>query len=429
MALLGKYRVVKQLKSGLANAAQRCNLLLGLALGLLVPSFFLFIACASPPPPEHTPPRAVLASAEDRSGPSPSSSQGAPSTPTALRQQTGISIPPSDVPIGDELQAWVESLARAGITLVLLDAGTREGLPYMGEPRPIGTMGSVYFRTGLAETARDVFGELIPVAHRHGLSVFAAVSLRRMNWVDPTLGWMDRSYDPVRLQLKITPYLDVFHPAFQEYLTGLFIDLADTGVDGVLFRNEAPLGPSDGLSFFALRGFERAFQIKADPAKLVPIAVTGMPAPADGPRADAVPTGSPEFWQWAGWKAREAIKVMAKLGRAMRTHAPALVVALEVHPEAVTDPLIALVQYGEDLLEAKRHGVQFFLVRAGAQQRQVSAPLLERMGQLVGEKKGIWVPVVLPGRDIRRPEEWGPLSADRERLDTGVGLIYMGELN
>lgn len=409
------------------HAGQRCPLPFGLPLGLLSVSFLLFVACASPPP-DLTPPQAhnvprspfriavPLNAAPDQS-----------STPATLVRHTGLSIVPVDVPSGLELEAWVESLAHAGVTLILLDAGTREGVRLLDETRPMEGLGSVYFRTGLAQTARDVFGEVVPIAHRYGLSVFAAVSLRRMNWIDPTLGWMDRAYDPVQQQLRITPYLDVFHPAFQEYLTGLFLDLADTGINGVLFRNDAPLGPTDGFSVFALRGFERDFQIKADPDKLAPIPVRASPITEEGVQPQVFkPNTAPEFWQWAGWKAREMIKLTVKLEDAMRSHAPNLSSAIEVHPEAVIDPLIALLQYGEDLLDAKRNGIQFFFIRTQNAQNAPAAPFLDRMGQLVGQMERIWISVPLPGGDTRNPDQWPPFAKEREGLERGIGLIYMG---
>jgi hypothetical protein len=310
--------------------------------------------------------------------------------------------------------------------MVLLDIGTREGAGHDEEPHPLWSLGRVYFRTGWAETARDVFGELVSVAHRHGLSVFAAVSLRRMNWVDPSLGWVDRSYDTARLQLRLSPYLDIFHPAFQEYLMGLLMDLVDTGINGVLFRNDAPLGPTDGFSVFALHGFERDFQIKPDPAKLSPVSVFGLAATRGDARVDQVGAGnSPEFWQWTGWKAREAIKIMAKLKRAMQAHAPGLQFGLEVHSEAVSDPLLALVQYAEDLLEAKRSGFQYFLVYPKAQDHPISAPLIERMGQLIGDTERIWIPIVVQGGDLRHPESWLSPTRIQDPIEKSVGLIYI----
>jgi hypothetical protein len=420
--------VTRLFKPHRTRADRRCPLSVGLLLSFLVPFFFLCVACASPLPSENTPQAPSAAARAVPASPLPASPRApqALTTPTPPMKEIGISLPPSQVPTGPELEDWIQSLAGSGITMVLLDIGTREGAGQDEEPRPLGSLGRVYFRTGWAETARDVYGELLPVAHQHGLSVFAAVSLRRMNWVDPTLGWVDRSYDTERLQLRLSPYLDVFHPAFQEYLMGLLMDLVDTGIDGVLFRNDAPLGPTDGFSVFALRGFERDFQTKADPGKLSPVSVSGLAATrGDGPTDHVGAGNSPESWQWAGWKAREVIKIMAKLKRAMQAHASGLRFGLEVHSEAITDPLLALVQYAEDLLEGKRSGFQYFLIRPDAQDDPIAAPLIERMGQLIGDTERIWVSILVQGGDFRHPESWLSPMRMQDRLEKSVGLIYI----
>ena len=392
-------------------------------VGLLVWPLFLFIACARP---QHSDPVSL---------PSPVSLQVEASQPEVLHRSadqgpvpairsrhTGIYFSPSDVPSVEGLPVWTDSLARLGITVILLEMGTGNR---SGESQEIPIQGHVYFPTRWAETARDLFGELAPVAHRSGLSIFAVVSLRRMNWVDPALGWMDRSYDGARMQFRFTPYLDIFHPAFQEYAVGLFTDLARTGIDGVLFRNDVPLGPADGFSSFALQVFERDFQTKADLSKLFPMPVSGLTGTSREAQREPARHGySPEFWRWTGWKAREMIKVTARLRRAMQSHTHALHVALEIHPEAVTDPVQALVQYGEDLLEAKRRGIDFFLVQRSSRECPFSIPFLEQAGSLIGGMERLWVPVASTG-PVGQMAEWLTPAMDREQVDRRVGLIYM----
>jgi hypothetical protein len=298
------------------------------------------------------------------------------------------------------------------ITMVVVDIGTSAGSTRIASEDGRRATG-IYFRSQWADTIRDIFGELLPLAHQQGLSVFAAVSPRRIDWVDPTLGWLDRSYDTVHRQLRLSPYLDLFHPAFQEYLVGLLTDLADTGVDGILFRNDVSLGPYDGFSAFAVRGFERDFHTRMDPAQFF-TGTSSQPVPA-------------EYWRWAGWKARERVKILDRLSRAMRLHGNTRHVALEVHPEAVTDPRAALVRYGEDLLEAKRR-FQYFLLRAssqasspGANGRQTSV-IVEQMKGLLGSWDRIWTTMSVSADDA---EQVGISSrTHREELGKDIGLIY-----
>ena len=66
---------------------------------------------------------------------------------------------------------------------------------------------------------RDVFGQVVPVAHRRSIAVFAAIPLRQLDWLDSDLGWSDQAFDPGSRQLRRVEFQDVFNPAFQEYLT------------------------------------------------------------------------------------------------------------------------------------------------------------------------------------------------------------------
>ncbi|MBA2251294.1 MAG: hypothetical protein H0W13_01115 [Nitrospirales bacterium] len=344
-----------------------------------------------------------------------------PDTTKTYRSVTALTVAPQDVPPSSDLERWVQSLMQRGITMVLIDIGTSAGSnPIVFEDGRRAT--GIYFRSQWADTIRDIFGELLPLAHQQGLSVFGAVSPRRINWVDPTLGWQDHSYDAVHRQLRLSPYLDLFHPGFQEYLVGLLTDLADTGVDGILFRNDVSLGPYDGFSPFGVRGFERDFHTRTDPAQFFTGIIPAPQAPALG-HGPAQPFPA-EYWRWAGWKARERVKILERLGHAMRLHGNTRHVALEIHPEAVTDPRVALVKYGEDLLEAKRR-FQYFLLRSASQSSSPghqTSVIIDQMKGLLGSAERIWTTIPVSSDDA---EQIGISSrTDREQLGMDIGLIY-----
>jgi hypothetical protein len=346
-----------------------------------------------------------------------------PESTTMIRGVTALIVAPQDVPPVQELEQWIQRLMQGGITMVLLDIGTSTESNRIAAEDDRRASG-IYFTSQWARTIRDLFGELIPSAHRQGLSVVAAVSPRRINWVDRSLAWLDRSYDPVHRQLRLSPYMDLFHPAFQEYLVGLLTDLVDTGADGILFRNDVPVGPYDGFSVFAVQAFERDFQTRLEPARLfTPAKSTGQSA-RSGEGAEPLPA---EFWHWTGWKARERMKILGRLSRAMRLRGNTVHTALEVHREAVTDPRAALVRYGEDLLEAKRR-FQYFLLRPSSPAAtsgvngSPTSIVLEQMKGLLGRADRIWTTIPIGTEGV------GPrgisLEADRAELGTDIGLIY-----
>ncbi|MGH7204762.1 MAG: tetratricopeptide repeat protein [Nitrospiraceae bacterium] len=354
--------------------------------------------------------RRRIAELEQLLGPSAVSSNGL----------TAILIPSQHLSTIPDLDHWMQSLTQAGITTLVLEVGTRhtteQGIKQRSKSaarRQTHAPTGVYFRTGRANLIQDFIGQTVPVAHRHGLSVFGAITLRRMSWLESRPEWADWLYDPARRQLKLSSSLDLFNPAFQEYLTGFLTDLADTGIDGVLFRADVPIGPTDGLSSYGLAGFERDFGIRLDPGKLLPRTDPGTSASRQ--------EHPPEFWRWAGWKARETLKVIDQLRRAMRQHSPRLQFALEVHPEAVTAPVETLMQYAEDLLEAKRSRFDSYLIGV---QHAAMPNTVERLIELLGGADRIWVTASLPEGDLARLGDRLKPTTDRASLAKGIGVMY-----
>lgn len=350
------------------------------------------------------------------------------------RGLVGLQLSPRVLPDAAAIDQWMQGLNQAGITMLVLDAGTKPGAGREGLPA------GAYFRTSWAAAVRDVFGYAVPAAHRRGIAVFAAVSLRQMNWLDHQLGWNDMAVDRSTGLTAVSSELDLFHPAYQEYLIGFLADLAGTGVDGLLFRAEAPSGPQEGFSPHALRGFERDYAVKLDPATIVfPDMAAGRVAPVRNGQP-ARQEGTPEYWQWLGWKARESLTVMDRLRHAIRRRAPVLQFALELHREAVSDPVTALLQYGEDLLEAKAVRFDFYVTADGqAPAPYVTVPppntapavvrpggsFVKRAVELVGEADDIWLSKSLPAGDPARPWARVAPAADRAALAPGLGLVYL----
>jgi len=354
---------------------------------------------------------------------------------TTAHGLVGLQVAPHSVPEAIAIDQWMQGISQAGITMLVLDAGTKPGASREASPA------GAYFKTSWATTVRDVFGYAVPAAHHRGLAVFAAVNLRQMNWLDRQLGWNDVMVDRTTGRLVLSPKLDLFHPAFQEYLIGFLADLAATGIDGLLIRAGAPSGPQEGFSYYGLRGFERDFAVKLDPAALV------FPETAAVSRVAPVRNGQPvrqegtqDYWRWLGWKARETLTVMDRLRHAVRQRAPVLQFALELHREAVSNPVSALLHYGEDLLEAKVVRFDFYVTADGPAPAPFvtvpppnSVPALVRPGgtfvsravELIGEADDIWLAKPLPAGDAARPWMRVAPDADRASLAPGLGLVYL----
>jgi len=342
----------------------------------------------------------------------------------------GLHVSPRTLPDAVTIDQWMQGVAQAGITLLVLDVGTKAS-----EPSP-----GVYFKTAWATSTRDVFGYAVRAAHQRGLAVFASVSLRRMPWLDTRLGWNDMTLDRATGRLITSTELNLFHPAYQEYLVGFLADLSMTGIDGVLFRAESPSGPMEGFSAHALRGFERDFSIKLDPTTLaIPSESVWRVAPMNNGQPIR-PEGVPDYWRWLGWKARETVATLARLRQAVQQRAPVLQFALEVHREAVSDPLAALFRYSEDVLEAKAARFEFYLTADGPPPMPFvtvpppgTAPTVVRSAstfagralELIGEADDLWLAKTLPTGDSARPWVRVTPGTDRASLAPGMGLLYL----
>ncbi|MEE8240834.1 MAG: hypothetical protein V3R16_06175 [Nitrospirales bacterium] len=386
------------------------------------------------------------------------------------REVTAILISPALLPPQAERPRWLRSLAEAGITTLVLEAGTTSRSPVLpsgssrndldGQSTPSG----VYFRTNWATVLDDLIDRVVPQAHEQGLAVFAAVTLTRMSWLEPPVGWADWAYDTRTGELRRSVALDLFHPAFEDYLVGFLDDLADTGIDGILFRADVTTGMTHGLSPSAREAFLQRFGLELDPQDMFS---AGSPTPGRASTSSLNSRGSsqsdhpPEFWRWAGWKARERVAVMDRLKRSLQQGAPNLSFALEVHPEAVLHPVEALVHYGEDLLEAKHAGFDHVLIGLGRQPDSLPPPLtgagssrtdprathqavqeagnavgrgaqdltnrdlLDRLLEIMGAPGQVWITKrVALGTADTLGQHLSP-QADRALIDEGIGLVYV----
>lgn len=374
-------------------------------------------------------------------------------TPTT-RRSVSVMVSAASLPPRDQWESWLEELQQAEVTILILEVGTK---PVRGEqlsqPRPAASTASgnspaVYFQTTWAPVKKPVLNQIVPVAHKNGIAVFGAVTLRRMPWLEPPVGWADWVYRLDANRLERSQALDIFNPAVQDYHAGFLSDLAKTGIDGVFFRADAPMGPFEGLTRFGLKGFRREHGVQLNARILFP------PRPeASGPSRsksssphDSAPVGitsrfSPAYWKWEGWKVREQLRVLGRYITTLRKQVPGLQFAIEVHAEAISKPIEAMVHYSEDVLEAKQLGIHYLVTPLGAAGRG-PVRLSDQIGR--GSKNGgmpeanfmtqalevmessdqIWIKRNLPQGQVSTIGQIIPVRMDQLPFPKGVGLLY-----
>ncbi len=266
--------------------------------------------------------------------------------------------------------------------------------------------------------------------HSQGMAVYLGVTLRCMGHVawnqQGTLEhWKDWDYHPESGTLRRSPYYSLSRFGYRAFLVEWLSRLRDLPLAGLVFRYEVFSGLYEGFHPVAVQAFEREFDVDFDPVRVLkdygPMPETDADA---GVQLPAV------FWKWAGWKARERLRILRNLVAAVRVHLPHVRFGLEVQLQSVADPLHGLVHFAEDWVDAA-HGpfdVLLTTIKATSSPWLPSAPHdspagrvkawsvpVMKLVQYLGRPEKIWI--ILPRPSLRTP---GPLRI----FPKGVGRVY-----
>ncbi len=265
-----------------------------------------------------------------------------------------IALDPAHLPDPARWQQWLTPLLAEGLTTLIVDVAP---VVRANTGNSSASARGVYFRTAWARLERDLFTELVPLAHDLGLTVFASLDLTQMPWLDPTLGWTTYVLDSSSRQLTPSQSFDLLHPAVQEYLSGFLSDLARTQVDGLIALLGSRNGPRYHLSAKGLTQFAQASGIDLDPQQVLTYAA-GLSLSSRNRGAPSAPSDplTGHFWRWAGWQAREQLNVLARLRATMRRQHSGLQLTIAFHDVSLTNSNAGLLEHGEDLLEAAQRG-------------------------------------------------------------------------
>jgi hypothetical protein len=215
--------------------------------------------------------------------------------------------------------------------------------------RPSATMSTgVFFQTQHAPVILDALTPIVNSAHRRRLLVFVWMSAREANWkLRTSPGWADLRYDSLKRAVVPSGKLDLFQEAPRDYIKSLYRDLARYPIDGIIIDDDSFSGRNEGLSPYALEEFYRDFGEKFSPVILQQHAL---------PRANGV------FWRWSGWKSRRSFSHINSLIGVAREVNPNLQFGILLSDKTILDPVEALGDSAQDLLEAKRHALNYYII-------------------------------------------------------------------
>jgi hypothetical protein len=280
-------------------------------------------------------------------------------------------------------------------------------------------------------------------SHRAGLLMYVGVNLRCLGHWAPSQHqvWRDRMYQGDTGTFQITPWFDIFHPAYQEFLSRFLTRLCKEGVDGLVFLNDHPLGVVDGVTQIGVKRFEKQFGVVFEPSEVfhkgfdplrIAKASQGLSGKGGSSAKDSL------FWRWAGWKARERLTILEAVADRLRSQYPTVQFGLELHPHALTDPVGALVKYAEDAMDATRRPFSFFFVRPEIDRQSTFAEqavieklrristkaVLDRLLPVVDDPRRVWVSMPAKGGQRLRPQTAASNVSPLKDFPSGIGVVH-----
>lgn len=294
------------------------------------------------------------------------------------RRQVALWMTSQDWLAIPDIQPLIEQLADAGVTALIVEAGAPSR-----EAMQTGLMG-VYFQTSKVPVVEDRFKVIVPAAHSKGMAVLASLNLHDPGWMAVNPEWGIAMANGADQSFQLATQVDVLHPEYQRVVGKVTQDLLLTDIDGLVVEARKAKGFAEEWSPTSRRMFEESFDSSL------------------GNQDQSVP---PDAWRWAGWKTRTYLGFAARLTQQLRQKRAGLLVAVAVHERALLSPADALMEYGEDVLEAKQRGLHVVIQpEPGISERSADIgarleALQQRLAPTSRDDRQLWLGVTLDAPD------------------------------
>lgn len=276
----------------------------------------------------------------------------------------------------------------------------------------------------------DALRSAVQHMHVQGMAVYLGVTLRCLGQFAREReleNWNDWAYDPPSGTLRRSSYYSLHFWGYQAFLVDWLARLRDLPLRGLVIRNAVPVGMHEGFSPLAVRLFAREFGRDFDPVHMFNDDRIMLATDAEsGVHLPAV------FWKWAGWKARERLRIVRGLVRTLRVRLPHLEFGVTLQAQSVTAPIRGLIHFAEDWIDVARGPFDMFVIGIEGSDPTVVHPTAQssprgfsassdgnvavgEMAQHLGKPERIWT--ILPSQSV-------PTRTQPVMFPKGVGRIY-----
>jgi hypothetical protein len=258
----------------------------------------------------------------------------------------------------EDVDKMVKELKNAGVNTIILRVFQNKGDRIYKFVTPRYKEG-VYFKTEYAPVIEDILGPLTEIVHRYGLDIFAWMTTRYANYgLDGNLEYRCQSYNFEKRRFEDSKGFNLFHPDVLNRLEGLFRDLGQYPIEGILFQDDLILGHNEDFSVDANKAFLKEFGYAPHPDRFYI-----EPYKSESGKY-YVKAYTEDFFSWANWKNRWLMNVAKRLMEAARKSNPNLRFAINLYFEAVIDEFKGVTWFSQALSRAMEIDFDYYAIMA-----------------------------------------------------------------
>lgn len=275
----------------------------------------------------------------------------------------------------EEVRQSFRALHRQGINTVILrvfhNAGDRKHALALTNSVNTG----VYFDSKGTPVIADLLGPAAKIAHEEGLALWAWMNTRRADWwPDPAL--REWTYSLKTQTMAYSSGLSPFHGEALSRMRVLYRELACYPIDGILLQDDLNFRQWEGFSPEARKVFRQDGGQELSFYQLI------KESPGTRPRSDSL------FWRWSRWRQEKLLLYVEELITEAKEVRPALIFALNLPYETLTDPGGALSWFSLDFYTARNYPIDYFALMAYHRQMEKELKIPPKEVSRVLQKAG-----------------------------------------
>ena len=211
--------------------------------------------------------------------------------------------------------------------------------------------GGLYFVNPMFKVVRPVLDTWAPEFFRGKVGLWAWMGGRYFRWLKDSrlldLEWQNG-------QRRIIPKLDLFNPEAEQVIVGLFRQLAQKPIQGILIQDDLALRRSEGFSNWGKAYFTRATGLAADERLMLQ-------------------NGSAHNQAWKRIKCERVTEIVGKIVLTCKAVNPQIQIGMNIHYETPRAPEQARSWYAFDASAVSATGIDLFYLMA--YHRQIKAEM------------------------------------------------------